>query len=55
MYKYLGLTSQRTNSFSFTESNNLMLFGVAVAVCCKNHTKPMNPLRVLKLNGTAGP
>jgi hypothetical protein len=32
-----------------------MLIGVVIAICCKNHTKPMNTLRVLTLNGTAGP
>jgi hypothetical protein len=51
MYKDLGLNSQGTNSFSFTETNQLMLFGVVIAVGRKNHTKLMNTLCVLKLNG----
>ena len=54
MYKDLGLKSQRTKSFSFTETNQLMLFEEVIAVGRKNHTKLMNTLYVLKLYGTAG-
>jgi hypothetical protein len=41
IYIYINsvLTSQETHYFSATEPNQLMLFGVRVAVYCENHTE----------------
>jgi hypothetical protein len=43
-FKNSVLTSKKTQHFTITKINWLMLFKEIIAVYCKNHTKPIDTL-----------
>jgi hypothetical protein len=42
LFKNPARTSKRTPHFTITKINWLTLFKEIIAVCCENHTKPIN-------------